>query len=264
MREDVSEYVLLPGPGLAVRWVLAAPLLLLAIVVPALGSGALASWISVSFENDLFGGYATFWGEFREHLDNMRILMVLPAIVLLVFLVRRTVFATWPTACLWLALWAMVPSTLLVTVVNDGLFAQNIALSLGLVWLNYELGRLGSWVLSRPVARDLALSSLEIPYRPKGTRARLRVRHDRLLLDRLKADRGSRRKEIRWAALQEVRLEHVTAPRDWQASKYTKVEVPEGPALRIVADNDTWLLPVPEPLGEDLVAAITLRANGAH
>jgi hypothetical protein len=56
----------------------------------------------------------------------------------------------------------------------------------------------------------------------------------------------------------------VTAPRDWQASKYTKVVVPEGPALRIVADNDTWLLPVPEPLGEDLVAAITLRANGAH
>lgn len=260
----VSENVLLPGPGLTVRWLLAAPLLLLATVLPGFGSIVLAAWISVSFSNDFLGGDATFWGEFGDHLDNIGYLVILPAVVLLVFLVRRTVFATWPRACLWLAVWALVPSTALITLSSDDAIAPNIALCLGMAWLNYELGRLGLWVLSRPVARDLALSTLEIPYRVQGSRARLRVQRDRLLLDRLKAQRGNDRKEIRWSALQEVRLEHVTAPSEWQASKYTKIEVPEGPALHIAADNDTWLLPVPEPLGEDLVAAITLRANAAR
>ncbi len=248
MRLPVAATVLAPGPGLFVRWLLATPLLLLAVALPVLGNTFLTAW----FQHGL-----------TVEAAGLASLMAVPAVVLLVYVVRRTVFATWPKACLWLAIGVAVPTSLLVSLATGDSILPSLALSVGFVWLNYELGRLTLWVLSRPVTRDLALSSLEIPYRPPGTRARLRVQRDRLLLDRLRAEESNPHKEIRWAALRSARLTHVGAATSWQASQHTTVPVPVGPALHIVAENDEWLLPVPAPLGEDLVSVIAMRANVA-
>jgi hypothetical protein len=177
---------------------------------------------------------------------------------MLVFLVRRTMFAVWPQVCLWLPVGALAP--MLFVGASDHLL-PNLALGAGLVLLNFGLGRLTFWVLSRPVARDVALSKLEIPYQVPGSRARLRVKHDRLVLDRLKSSDKNTSKTIRWSELRAARLEELAESTSWRASLKTWIEVPAGPVLHVTSANEEWRLPVNENLGEDLAAAITLRSH---
>jgi hypothetical protein len=261
-----DDIALLPaGPGLVARWCVAAPLLLLATLLPVLGQIAMSAWASVSFSEILpdFGDPdPTFSAEFREDLGNMGYAAIVPGFVLLVFLVRRTMFATWPKACLWLAVYALAPGVLLGSVLgSSGSFLPNLALGAGLVWLNYLLGKLALWRLSQPIALDLVPSELEVPYQVPDSRARLRVQRDRLMLDRLSGGKGKVRKEILWAELSEARLEHVDTAITWQASTGTHIEVPPGYALRLRGAGEDWLLPIEEPLGEDLTTLITLRAK---
>lgn len=256
--------VVLPaGPGLPVRWLGAAPLMVLAMLLPTVGELTISAWSSVAFNDSFSLGdpQPTFWDEFWENAGYLGYVAALPLVVLVVFLVRRT-FVSWPKACLWVSGWIVLPGLLLTSMFNPGgEILPNLAFGAGVVLLSWGLGRAALWLLSRPVARDLALSDMEIPYKVPGSRARLRVQRDRLLLDRLRAEEGNVHKEIRWADLQAVRLEHVTTPSSWIASGYTNIKVPAGPALRVLGRDDEWLLPVPEPLGEDLAAAVTLRAN---
>ncbi len=253
------------GPGVVARWCVAAPLLLLATVVPILGQMAMSAWASVSFSEILpdFGEPdPAFWPEFRENLGNTGYAAILPGLVLLVFLVRRTMFAMWPKTCLWLAAYALAPGVLLGSVSgSSGSFLPNLALGAGLVWLNYLLGRLALWRLSQPIALDLVPSELEVPYQVPDSGARLRVQRDRLTLDRLRSGKAKVRKEILWAELSEARLEHVGTTTTWQASAGTHIEVPPGHALRLRGANENWLLPIDEPLGEDLTTLIVLRAK---
>lgn len=253
------------GPGLPARWCLAVPLLLLATALPVVGQAVMSAFASVAFaERFGFGDDPdpTFAQEFTDKLGGMAYAALVAAVVLLVFLARRTTFALWPKACLWLAVWALVPGVLLgATLGSRGSLLPNLALGAGLVWLNYLLGRLTLWRLSSPVALDLVPSELEIPYRVPDSKARLRVRRDRLMLDRLDGGKGKVRKEILWAELSAVRLEHVGSPVTWQASSGTSVDVPPGPALRVRGGEENWLIPIPEPLGEDLATFITLRAE---
>ncbi len=253
------------GPGLAARWLVAAPLLFLTTALPVTGQVAMGAFASVSFaERFPFHDrpVPTFWEEFTDDLGSMAYAAIVPAIVLLVFMARRTMFAGWPKACLWVAVWAMVPGVMFGSALgSSGSLLPNLALGVGLVWLNYLLGRLTLWRLSSPVALDLVPSELEIPYQPPGEQARLRVRRDRLVLDRLDGGKNKVRKEILWAELAEVRLEHVGTPVTWQASSGTSIDVPPGHALRLRGADENWLLPVPEPLGEDLATFIALRAE---
>ena len=256
--------LLLPaGPGLAMRWAAALPLMLLSSLLPAFGQLALGAWSSLSFHQSLadFGEpVPTFWSEFRHDLGSYAAVLLFPCAALLVFLVRRTMFAAWPKTCLWLAVLVLGPTTLLSWVIDDGEDAlPNLALGVGIIWLTFELGRLTLWILSRPVARDVALSGLEIPYHVPG--ARLRIQRDGLRLDRLRAAKGTVHKVIPWRDLRAARLDEVPERTSWQASSATRVDVPAGPVLRISGAGEEWLLPVTESLGEDLAAAITLRAH---
>ncbi|MFI7675521.1 hypothetical protein [Actinophytocola sp. NPDC049390] len=249
------------GPGLAARWLVAAPLLFLTTALPVVGQVALSAFASVSFAERFPLGddpVPTFWQEFTDDLGGMAYAAIVPVLVLLVFTARRTMFALWPKACLWVAVWALVPGVLLGS--SDSML-PNLALGAGLVWLNYLLGRLALWRLSSPVALDLVPSELEVPYAVPGSQARLRVRRDRLMLDRLGGGKNKVRKEILWAELAAARLEHVDAPLTWQASSGTSITVPPGHALRLRGADENWLLPVPEPLGEDLATFIALRAE---
>jgi hypothetical protein len=256
-----------PGPGLRARWLVAVPLMVLSTVLPTLGQMVLSAWTSLSFNESLpdFGDPApvpTFWDEFREDLDALAGVAVLPGVVLLVFLLRRSLFPAWPKACLWLGLWVLAPATLFGSVLDQGdATMPNLAIGVGILWLSYELGRLTVRVLSRPVARDIALAELDIPYPVPGSRARLRVRRDGVRLDRLKAARGTVHKDIRWAELREARVDELDEPMSWQAGPRTLVEVPAGPVLRITGANQKWVLPVTEAMGEDLAAVIALRVH---
>jgi hypothetical protein len=261
-----SELAPLPaGPGLAARWLVAAPLLFLTTAVPVVGQVAMSAFASVSFaERFHFGDdqVPTFWEEFTDDLSGMAYAAIVPVVVLLVFVARRTMFAAWPKACLWVAVWALVPGVLLgSTLGSSGSMLPNLALGVGLVWLNYLLGKVTLWRLSSPVALDLVPSELEVPYQVPDSKARLRVQRDRLMLDRLEGGKSKVRKEILWAELAEARLEHVGAPVTWQASSGTSIDVPPGPALRLRGADEKWLLPIPEPLGEDLATFIALRAE---
>ena len=263
---ETSDLAPLPsGPGLAARWFVAAPLLFLTTAVPVIGQVAMSAFASVSFaERFDFGDdpVPTFWEEFTDDLGSTAYAAIVPAFVLLVFMVRRTMFALWPKACMWVAVWALVPGVLLgSTLGSSGSMLPNLALGVGLVWLNYLLGRMTLWRLSSPVALDLVPSELEVPYDVPDSRARLRVQRDRLMLDRLDGGKNKVRKEILWAELAEARLEHVGTPVTWQASSGTHIDVPVGPALRLRGADENWLVPVPEPLGEDLATFIALRAE---
>lgn len=259
---------LLPrGPGMRTRWLVAVPLMVASTVLPTLGQLVLSAWTSMSFTESMpdFGDpepAPTFWDELREDLDTLAGVAVLPGIVLLVFLLRRTVMPAWPRACLWLGLWVLAPATLFGSVLDRGdATMPNLAIGVGILWLSYELGRCTVRVLSRPVARDVALSTLDIPYEVPGSRARLRIRRDGVRLDRLKAAKGSVRKDIRWADLREARLAELDEPMSWAAGPNTIVEVPAGPVLRISGGRERWVLPVTEAMGEDLAAVIALRVH---
>jgi hypothetical protein len=263
-----AEQLLPAGPGLRVRWLVAVPLMLVAVALPAFAQLAIGAWTSLSFQDSLpdFGDSGpdpTFWSEFRHDLGAVGPTLILPGVVLLVYLLRRSVFATWPMACLWLSLWTLAPMVLLGWAMDAGdARLPNLALGVGVVWLTYELGRLTLWVLSRPIAKDIGLSGLEIPYAVPGSRARLRVRRDHVRLDRLRnAGKGSTRRVIRWADLDEVRVDNLDKSTSWEASSRTRIDVPAGPALRIVGRKEEWLLPVTESTGEDLVGVIALRVH---
>lgn len=131
---------------------------------------------------------------------------------------------------------------------------------MGLAWLSYELARAVVRILSRPVAEDVVRSDLEIPYQLPGRRVRLRLQHDRLVLDRLTTSKnGTKRLTMQWSDVREAELLELDKELSWAAGPAT-IEVPPGPALRIVSAKQKWLIPVPEYLGECLTSAITLRA----
>lgn len=258
-----DKLVLPQGPGLLARWSVALPLMLVSTVLPLFGQLTLTAWTSVTFNLILDAPNPTFWHEFWDNAENIWGALAIPAAALLAFLVRRSMFAAWPKVCLWTSVWMIGPGMLFSSMLDDGEdLLPNLALGAGLILLNYELGRLTLWVLSRPVARDIALSGLEIPYQVPGSRARLRVKRDRLVLDRLGSSNGKARKTILWSELRSPRLEELAEPTTWQAGPGTVVEVPAGPVLRITG-GDTWLIPVTEAMGEDLEAAITLRVRNS-
>lgn len=270
---------LLPGPGLTYRWLAAVPLMLVATALPVLGGLVLRAWVGVS-STIIFPDEdpPTFAEEFGDALGVVTPTAVAAAVVTLVFLVRRSMFAAWPAACVWLVALGMGPTVLYGDVFSgSGVTLPNLSLALGVACLNYWLGRAALWVLSRPVATDLVESTLEIPYTLPGSFVRLRVKHDRLVLDRLGltgADKTRLRKVIKLGALREVKLTHQAEPTRWKVratatlddtpAKSKTIEVPAGPVLRIVASKEKWLIPIPEILGEDLATAISMRANATR
>lgn len=250
------------GPGLVVRWLTAVPLMVLAVGLPFVGFAAITAWSSMSFGELLsdFGKPApSFSAEFGENLTSMWQTLFLPVAVLVGFLVRRTRMAAWPTAVLWVAGWMLVPTVLIGTAMSDAALSD-VAFGVGLFWLSYELARAAVRILSRPVAEDIVGSELEIPYQLPGRRIRLRVQRDRLVLDRLTTNKEKKKQLVmRWSDVREAEL--LDQPKDlsWEAGPAT-IEVPAGPALRIVSAEQKWLIPVPEYLGECLTSVITHRA----
>lgn len=112
------------GPGLAVRWLVAVPLMVLAMGLPYVGFAAVTAWSSVAFGASLpdFSGSEpdpSFLAEFGENLSSGWRTLFVPAGVLVGFLLRRSRMAAWPTAVLWVVGWQLIPAVLLGSVMSD-------------------------------------------------------------------------------------------------------------------------------------------------
>ncbi|MPZ83299.1 MAG: hypothetical protein GEV28_24065 [Actinophytocola sp.] len=271
-----SSMPLPDGPGLPLRWAVAVPLMLLAAFGPWMGALVLGTWSDLAF-HDLFSSYVdrprtSFGAEFRENLATSWQQALLPALVTAGFLVRRHRMASWPAACLAMAM-VMIFFGLLTRIAfdADGLAEAlpDIAFGVAVIWSSHALGGLAEHVLSRPIATDVVASGMEIAFRLPRQRARLRVQDNRLVLDRIGTRRRHRRTStprvvIPWSALTDVRVEEQRTDVSWAPveGRTRLVEVPAGPAVRIEATNQTWLLPAAsERVAQTIVTVITIRAR---
>jgi hypothetical protein len=123
----------------------------------------------------------------------------------------------------------------------------------------YGLVRLAVRVLSRPLAADLVASGMEIPFPLRGP-GRLRVQHDRLVLDA-----GHSRVGIDWADLGRRVWSEPVARESRAALPYgIGLELTGGPVLHVAGAGQSWTLPVREADVAGMVAVIKGRADYAR
>jgi hypothetical protein len=212
------------GPGLTVRWLVAVPLMILSVALPKMALVSLAAYES----------------EASELPDLLLAEWVTPAIMAgqLVFLVwARAHLRLWPVIVLWSSAWII-----LINVVATDLYVSTLPLTAGVYWLSYELMRAAVRVLSWPPTEDVARSTLEVIYKPRGQRHRLHVQNEQLLLTGI-PDQPDR--HMRWPKIDEISI----------------VRQEGAVALRIVSGDDEWNVPTTELVGQHLVLTILVRAK---
>lgn len=240
------------GRGLVARWLAAVPLMLISAFLPFLGQKLLVAWTEGTDS-------AGFW--------NWQPACV-PALVVAGFLLKRTAFGSWPAACRYSALVVVVPATMISTSFGRPLdWVRDIAAAAVLVWLSHEVAELTLRVLTRPVAMDVVRSRLEIVFPLPGQRPRLRVKHDRLVLDRLHQypwlamiDSDTTRIGLPWGKIRDAQVDVQHTDRTWTPvdGETTTIRIPAGPAVRITGGDGTWLVPVQNP--HTVVAVIRNRS----
>jgi hypothetical protein len=142
--------------------------------------------------------------------------------------------------------------------------------AVALAGIGWGVARLAAGVMTRPCARDLVESGLEVPFRLAEGVA-LHLQHDRLLL-RLGGERAggvlSRRRvpvdqrAMDWRDFRSVEVGSVGVDEVSKSTGYP-ISVPRGGALRVVGVGQQWLLPVSGTEAEVLVAAVLGRARHA-
>lgn len=134
------------------------------------------------------------------------------------------------------------------------------------VALGYGLARLGSRWLTTPLTEFVARSQRELIVRLRGG-GRLRLERDRLVLVPSGApatpDRPARL-AIPWHAvtlLQSGVVERTDRRAGWQLPNGVRLELPDGPALRIIGPDQQWIIPADD--AGQLTTAIRIRASRA-
>lgn len=253
------------GPGLAVRWLAAVPLMLIAALGPVLVSVVYRAWRDL----DLYG--RPFGAAFGENLPGAWPLALVPLVVTAGFLLSRKRMASWPTAAALTALAVLA----LGSVASSSAIADpallKTSLLVAVIAAAYWLGRLAEQALTRPVAADVVRSGLEIAFRLPRRLPRLRVQQDGLTLDRLRrwgTGMATSKINLSFAEITDVRVETPTSPTRWVVtSPYENVtsreiSVPAGPAVRVEAGSTTWLLPArSERVARTIVTAIASRGH---
>jgi hypothetical protein len=239
-----APVALADGPGLALRWLAAVPLMLLAALGPVLASA----------------GY-------RGSFSGMWPLALLPLAVTAGFLLHRKRMASWPTAVALMAFAVLgLGSVASLTAIMDPTVLKT-SLLLAVIAATYWLGRLADLVLTRPVTADVVRSDLEIAFRLPRQLPRLRVQQDGLTLDRMRrvgTPFGAAEFTLTFAELTDVRVETRTSPTRWTVTgpASREIAVPAGPAVRVEAGSTTWLLPArSEEVARTIVTVIALRGH---
>lgn len=254
------------GPGLTARWLAATPLMLLSAFAPFVGQKMVTAW-SQAADDTTFAG--AFWAEVTGNWAPA----CLPALIVAGFLLWRTAFGSWPAACRYAALAVLIPATLITVALEEPLtWLRDAAVAAGLVWLSHELAVLTLHVLTRPVAEDVVRSRLEIMFPLPGQRPRLRVKHDRLVLDRLHQypalamfDSDTTRIALPWREIRDAQVDEQHVDRTWTPvdGETTTIRVPAGPAVRITAGDGTWLIPVGTELTAHTIVAVVRNRSAA-
>jgi hypothetical protein len=259
-----SPVVPLPaGLGMRWRWAMTVPVMLLAVVGPWTGSVLVSLW----WRRDVFSMLhedEPFWGEFAESVGDAWPAVLVPVLTIAVYvLLRGGTIATWPKACVILALLLIGP-TALMTLVAQERIVQNLPAILfcaGLVWAAWEFGRAAVGLLTRPIAMDVVRSSAEIPVPlPEGV-ARLRVQRTEVVLDKVSGHDKKKRLTLSLTKLRSVGMTEVAEPTKAHLPSSITLDLPAGSALRLASGKSEWLLPIEEITGQYLVAAITDRAS---
>jgi hypothetical protein len=275
----VSTGLVMPlpdGPGLGRRRLLATPLALLAAALPWIGAAGLRVWQ----REDRFAASPSIDDEaapsFTERLltevgDPWQ--LIVPALVVAYLLLRRNAVASWPAACALGAGFVLFRSVDTVEAPDIGPVPGYVAsftfaflLTLG----SYQLAALAGYVLTRPIATDVARSRLELSFGlpgqgPLPPQPRLRIRHDQLVLSGL----GQRRddvtqREIPLPALVEARVGTTRRPYEWKPvfGCNQTVTVPAGPVLLLRGAAQNWVVPFEDKAtARAALALITARAR---
>lgn len=268
------------GPGRAIRWCAAVPLLLIAFVGAPLLVLAELEWASYLAVDKLYGA-ATWVPDAGELLVLGQVLGVLYTVILVLLIILRHSPRTWPK----LALIATVPISLGTLVTYDDFPSENppsaferfvvgtpfltgaVAIAIGLA-ASYAAAR----ILTSPLALDVVNGKLDLTIRLRG-KGRLRIRHDRLMLDKLRFPGGAPRQgppkySTRVTQLG-IDLRDVHKVETGQFDSATEYAHPNGatqplspgPGLRVVGTHQQWLLPLDDP--EAVSAAINRRIAAA-
>lgn len=186
---------------------------------------------------------------------------------------RRTTM--WP---IW-ARWAAIPGLFLA--VFTCLFIAGkrdtpiaLAIGAGLVAACWTLSEAVWLVMTRPATDGLVTSRLEIPFPTRGLKARLCVRHDRLVLDSLTSRRKRSRDVVAvpWQALRSIELTNVEHDMVCQVLVFSgrpeanarEFDVTSGPALHIVGTARELLVPVTDQVGRAVLRAVEARSAGVQ
>ncbi|MFL6075236.1 MAG: hypothetical protein ACJ73S_17720 [Mycobacteriales bacterium] len=264
---DAARGELGAGPGIALRWLAAVPLLAAALVGPVLGLAAVQAWAQARIHLP-FGAHHTFGGEFGHAVRVAVLAYLYPYLIgAIVLACNRRAVSTWPKTCLImlaipLGAAALAGGLLFGLVGPDGSADRPYLLivpAAAALWAaGYGLALLAVRVLSRPLAADLVASGMEIPFPLRGP-GRLRVQYDRLVLDA-----GHSRVGISWADLGRVWSEPVARESRAALPYGIGLELTGGPVLHVEGAGQSWTLPVAETDAAGMVAVIKGRAGYAR
>jgi len=239
---------------LFLRYVIAAPLLLVSFAGVPVASKVLSSYYSRRKFRD---GTFDVAGEVREACTADMVVWPV-GLALVLFVVFWWMTTAWPKI-------AMVPAAFaalngLIWGLMDGwqLTVSGVAapvIAWGLAWL---AGR----IVSRPVTADVRRSGVEVAIGLRGG-GRLRVQSRRLLLDKLPPPAHALspigRVAIRFDRISHVEAGAVRSPAQWPLANTAELTLMPGPVLRVIGAGQEWLLPV-----DDAVALRRLVAERAE
>lgn len=220
------------GPGMPLRWLAAAGLLLLALLVVPM-AGVLLSREPAS-PAEVFVDPANL------------VLLVLCAVALLSAALSRRTPRLWAAA---VPVAVGIPAFSLVWGGLSGI-ADGVAVAFGFALLlgSSLLGLLAYLVLVRPRAADLAASPVTVVFRLTGARrAHLRLQADRVVLrhrQRVGRSAGDVAVGLNDIDLLQAGTVEGTNPTLWPLPDAAQLPVPPGPALRVVSDEQQWIVPV--------------------
>ncbi|MFI6099048.1 hypothetical protein ACIA8G_26140 [Lentzea sp. NPDC051213] len=239
---------------LFLRYLVAAPLLMMSIVGVPTGYHVLSSYL---YRRELRDGKFDVAAEFRESFTENVVgwPMALAVVLLVVFWWMTT---AWPKI-------ALVPSV--PAAVGGGIIGlfdgwENAASAATAPFVAWGFAWLASKVVSWPVSEDVRLGAVEVATGLRGG-GRLRVQSRRLLLDKLPPPRHFMspigRVAIRFDRITSVEAGDVRTPAPWRLANTSELTLMPGPVLRVIGGGQEWLLPVDD--AEALARLVTDRAT---
>ncbi|MCG8923093.1 hypothetical protein [Lentzea sp. CC55] len=226
------------------RYLLAAPFLLTAVVGVPAGSKVLSSYL---YRREVRDGTFDWAGEFRDSFTQTAVLWP-TALAVVLFAVFWWMTTAWPKI-------ALVPSVpALFGGLIYGLFDgwEHAAAGAAAPVVAFGLAWIAAQIVVRPVSGAVRRSAVEVAVGLRGG-GRLRIQSRRLLLDRLPAPVHPMspvgRVALRFDRIRGVEAGVVRTPAQWRLANTSELTITPGPVLRIIGGGQEWLLPVDDAEG---------------